>query len=92
MEIVAMEMNLRGMYTARLLSFEEVTFKIDEVVLTPKFIQAYDESVKLWVDLLQSFTEAAELVNAILRCAKQCWHNSGQLISVSSSTCALLPR
>ena len=35
MEIVAMEMKLRCMNTARLLSFKDVTFKVDEVSLTP---------------------------------------------------------
>ena len=44
MEIVAMEMKLRCMNTARLLSFKDVTFKVDEVSLTPKFIHSYDES------------------------------------------------
>ena len=73
MEIVAMEMKHRGMYIARQLSFKDVTFKVDEVVLTPKFIHAYDESVKLWVHLLQSFTEAAELVNADPKMRKTMW-------------------
>ena len=73
MEIVAMEMKHRGMYIARQLSFKDVTFKVDEVVLTPAFIHAYDESVKLWVHLLQSFTEAAELVNADPKMRKTMW-------------------
>ena len=60
MEIVAMEMKLRCMNTARLLSFKDVTFKVDEVSLTSKFIHSYDEFVKLWVYLVQSFTKAAE--------------------------------
>ena len=60
MEIVAMEMKLRCMNTARLLSFKDVTFKVDEVSLTSKFIYSYDEFVKLWVYLVQSFTKAAE--------------------------------
>lgn len=73
MEIVAMEMKHRGMYIARQLSFKDVTFKIEEVSLSAKFIKAYDESVKLWVQLLQSFTEAAELVNAEQRMRKTMW-------------------
>ena len=60
MEIVAMEMKLRCMNTARLLSFKDVTSKVDEVSLTSKFIYSYDEFVKLWVYLVQSFTKAAE--------------------------------
>ena len=73
MEIVAMEMKHRGMYIARQLSFKDVTFKVDEVALSPKFIKSYDDSVKLWVQLLQSFTEAAELVNADPKMRKTMW-------------------
>jgi hypothetical protein len=61
------------MYIARQLSFKDVTFKVDEVALSPKFIKSYDDSVKLWVQLLQSFTEAAELVNADPKMRKTMW-------------------
>lgn len=47
MEIVAMDMKLRGMYIARQLSFHGVSFKIDDVPLTDKFKKAYDDSVEL---------------------------------------------
>lgn len=47
MEIVAMDMKLRGMYIARQLSFHGVSFKIEEVPLSPEFKKAYDESVIL---------------------------------------------
>lgn len=47
MEIVAMDMKLRGMYIARQLSFHGVTFKIEEVPLTKDFQRVYDESVEL---------------------------------------------
>lgn len=47
MEIVAMDMKLRGMYIARQLSFHGVTFKIEEVPLTKDFKRVYDESVEL---------------------------------------------
>ena len=47
MEIVAMDMKLRGMYIARQLSFSGVTFSVDEVKLEEKIIDAYDASVKL---------------------------------------------
>ena len=73
MEIVAMEMKHRGMYIARQLSFKDVTFKIEEVPLSRDFIKVYDDSVKLWVQLLQSSTEAAELVNAEQRMRKTMW-------------------
>lgn len=47
MEIVAMDMKLRGMYIARQLSFTGVTFKIEEVPLTQKYIHMYNKSVRL---------------------------------------------
>lgn len=47
MEIVAMDMKLRGMYIARQLSFHGVTFKIEEVPLSKEFEKVYDESVLL---------------------------------------------
>lgn len=47
MEIVAMDMKLRGMYIARQLSFQGVTFKIDEVPLTQNYIKMYNKSVRL---------------------------------------------
>lgn len=47
MEVVAMDMKLRGMYIARQLSFHGVTFKIEEVTLTKKFEKVYDDSVVL---------------------------------------------
>ena len=47
MEIVAMDMKLRGMYIARQLSFSGVTFKIDEVLLSQEYVKMYNKSVKL---------------------------------------------
>lgn len=47
MEIVAMDMKLRGMYIARQLSFSGVTFKIDEVHLSQHYIKMYNKSVKM---------------------------------------------
>ncbi|EDS41324.1 conserved hypothetical protein [Culex quinquefasciatus] len=73
MEIVAMDMKLRGMYIARQLSFHGVTFKIEEVPLTKEFRQVYDESVELWVESMQKFTEAAELIDAENRMKKTMW-------------------
>lgn len=42
-----MDMKLRGMYIARQLSFTGVTFKIDEVPLTQRYIHMYNKSVRL---------------------------------------------
>lgn len=47
MELVAMDMKLRGMYIARQLSFHGVTFRIDEVSLAEDFVKVYNDSVKL---------------------------------------------
>uniref|UniRef100_A0A8D9EDV4 Protein strawberry notch n=1 Tax=Cacopsylla melanoneura TaxID=428564 RepID=A0A8D9EDV4_9HEMI len=73
MEIVAMDMKLRGMYIARQLSFHGVTFKIEEVPLSKDFQKMYDDSVKLWVDAMHKFQEAAELVDAENRMKKTMW-------------------
>ena len=47
MELVAMDMKLRGMYIARQLSFKGVSFKIDEISLEEDFVKMYNDSVKL---------------------------------------------
>ncbi|XP_049879393.1 protein strawberry notch isoform X2 [Pectinophora gossypiella] len=73
MEIVAMDMKLRGMYIARQLSFHGVSFKIEEVPLSEQFKETYDKSVALWVEAMQRFTEAAELIDAESRMKKTMW-------------------
>lgn len=73
MEIVAMDMKLRGTYIARQLSFHGVTFKIEEVPLSDDFIRMYDDSVKLWVEAMHKFQEAAELIDAESRMKKTMW-------------------
>ena len=47
MELVAMDMKLRGQYIARQLSFKGVSFKIEEVKLSSESQKLYDDSVKL---------------------------------------------
>jgi hypothetical protein len=47
MEIVAMDMKLRGMYMARQLSFSGVSFKIEEIKLKNEYVKMYDDAVKL---------------------------------------------
>lgn len=51
MEIVAMDMKLRGMYIARQLSFHGVSFRIEEVPLDEDIKLVYDDSVKLVIIL-----------------------------------------
>jgi len=73
MEIVAMDMKLRGMYIARQLSFQGVTFRIDEVDLSDQMRDIYNKSVDLWVEMLHKFTEAADLIDAEKKMKKTMW-------------------
>ncbi|XP_041666494.1 protein strawberry notch homolog 1 isoform X3 [Cheilinus undulatus] len=73
MEIVAMDMKLRGMYIARQLSFTGVTFKIEEVPLSNKYINMYNKSVRLWVTAREKFQQAANLMEAEQRMKKSMW-------------------
>lgn len=47
MELIAMDMKLRGMYIARQLSFSGVHFSILDVPLADEYLQTYDRSVQL---------------------------------------------
>ncbi|KAM7312198.1 protein strawberry notch, partial [Ixodes scapularis] len=47
MELVAVDMKLRGMYMARQLSFSGVSFRIEDIHLGKEFIAMYNESVEL---------------------------------------------
>lgn len=73
MELVAMDMKLRGLYIARQLSFAGVTFKIEEIPLTKEFKFMYNESVNLWVEARAKFQEAAELMEGDPRTKKTMW-------------------
>ncbi|XP_064164469.1 protein strawberry notch homolog 1 isoform X1 [Anguilla rostrata] len=73
MEIVAMDMKLRGMYIARQLSFTGVTFKIEEVPLTQSYIKMYNKAVRLWVSAREKFQQAANLMEAEQRMKKSMW-------------------
>ncbi|KAK3589794.1 hypothetical protein CHS0354_015798 [Potamilus streckersoni] len=73
MELVAMDMKLRGMYIARQLSFHGVAFKIEEIPVDKDFVQVYNESVQLWVDAREMFQHSAELIEAEQRMKKSMW-------------------
>ncbi|XP_028914340.1 protein strawberry notch homolog 1 isoform X6 [Ornithorhynchus anatinus] len=73
MEIVAMDMKLRGMYIARQLSFTGVTFKIEEVLLSQSYVKMYNKAVKLWVNAREKFQQAADLIDAEQRMKKSMW-------------------
>lgn len=55
MEMVAMDMKLRGLYLARQLSFKGVGFRVEEVQLTSDFVYMYNESVKVWMECRKQF-------------------------------------
>lgn len=74
-DITATDMKRRGLSLNRQLSFNNVTYGIAEVCLLPKCILNYNSSVKLWVELLQSFTEAVELADLGPKTKKIMWTN-----------------
>ena len=47
MELVAMDMKLRGSYIARQLSFKGVQFRVETVTVKDEFLKVYNDSVKL---------------------------------------------
>ncbi|CAF4136663.1 unnamed protein product [Rotaria sp. Silwood2] len=63
MELVAMDMKLRGMYIARQLSFSGVHFSILDVPLTNEYLQAYDRSVQLWIEIKEKILQAFDLAD-----------------------------
>lgn len=67
MEIVAMDMKLRGMYIARQLSFHGVTFKIEEVPLPESFKKIYDDSVELVSEWYVLFLEQVQKLMEIFK-------------------------
>ncbi|XP_034104653.1 protein strawberry notch [Drosophila albomicans] len=62
MEIVAMDMKLRGSYIARQLSFKDVTFRIEEVPMSREFIKLYNHSAELWAEINEKFVKACRLM------------------------------
>lgn len=71
MEIVAMDMKLRGMYIARQLSFTGVTFKIEEVLLSQSYVKMYNKAVKLvrMISLIPSIFNAPNNVSVSQFCS-----------------------
>ena len=69
MEIVAMDMKLRGMYIARQLSFHGVTFRIEVVPLDEHSKRAYDESVQMvsvFTCILVSFLDFFSNIHVVM--------------------------
>ncbi|XP_017154481.1 protein strawberry notch [Drosophila miranda] len=70
MELVAMDMKLRGTYIARQLSFKDVTFRIQEVNMQPSFTKIYNQAAELWAEIGKKFTKACQLMNVDSRVQK----------------------
>lgn len=47
MELVAMDMKMRGMYIARQLSFNGVSFQIEDIPVPKETVKVYNTAVKL---------------------------------------------
>jgi hypothetical protein len=73
MELVAIDMKLRGVYIARQLSFAGVQFRIEEIRLSNKFIKLYDECVHIWVDAKNKIDRALELMEDDNHIKKAVW-------------------
>lgn len=63
MELVAVDLKMRGSYIARQLSFKTTSFEIKIAHLDDDFIKLYDDCVEMWAKALMSFTEAADYVS-----------------------------
>lgn len=103
-----MDMKLRGLYLARQLSFQGVTFRVEEVQLDEEFIRIYDESVRLWMECRRQFqVSTCDLVKRDTTICRMLFNtspttcvfrtrwsgrSSGPLTSGSSSICASAPR
>lgn len=58
MELVAVDLKMRGAYIARQLSFKTTNFEIKHASLSDDFIKIYDDCVDMWTLALKSFQEA----------------------------------
>ncbi|KAH8410036.1 hypothetical protein KR009_004503 [Drosophila setifemur] len=80
MEIVAMDMKLRGSYIARQLSFKDVSFRIEEVTMPKEFRKSYNLAAELWAEINKKFQKACRLmcienrVQKIITCQFWCAH------------------
>ena len=73
MELVAIDLKMRGMYMARQLSFQGVQFRIEEVPLSKDFIRLYDKCADLWVNAKLKFDRALELMDCENGIKKTIW-------------------
>jgi len=62
MELVAVDLKMRGSYIARQLSFKTTSFEILTAPLDEPFINLYDECVDMWAKALSLFVQASDIV------------------------------
>lgn len=60
MELVAVELKMRGSYIARQLSFKTTAFSIERAGLSDDFIKLYDQCVEMWALALKHFKECED--------------------------------
>lgn len=73
MELVAIDLKMRGMYVARQLSFKGVSFRIEHVPLSREFIRIYNCCCRLWVSAKIKFEKALDLMGADPQVSKSVW-------------------
>ncbi|KPM11668.1 strawberry notch-like protein [Sarcoptes scabiei] len=73
MELVAIDLKMRGMYMARQLSFKGVQFRIEHVPLSREFIKIYNSCCRLWISAKTKFEKALELMEADYQVSKAIW-------------------
>lgn len=73
MELVAIDLKMRGMYMARQLSFSGVQFRIEEVPLSESYIKIYNKCTQLWVDAKDRFEKALDLMGSDNVIKKTIW-------------------
>lgn len=74
MELVAVDLKMRGSYIARQLSFKTTSFEIISASLSDDFVKIYDECVELWSKALAHFSEASNLCKSFdNRRSKRLW-------------------
>ena len=71
--VIANDMKKRGMYIARHLSVQGVIFRVEQVHLSPKFIEDYDGAVKIWTKLAKSFAAAVRRVDPNAKLRQATW-------------------
>ncbi|MGR6036106.1 MAG: strawberry notch-like NTP hydrolase domain-containing protein [Candidatus Nitrosoglobus sp.] len=65
MEVVAKDMKAMGLYTARSLSYEGVTYGMLEHPLTPAQVQNYDQMARAWQGVLQDVNAALKATGVV---------------------------